>query len=302
MRNPVGTRRRAAAPVLLLVGVLVAVLGGAWWYARTGPAVLPFGESCEAVASDSVAQLDPEQAGNAALITTIAVRRKLPARAASIAIATAMQESKLRNIEYGDRDSLGLFQQRPSQGWGTKAQVLDPVHATNAFYDHLVKIDGFETMPITEVAQRIQRSAYPQAYAQHEPEARVLASALSGYSPAAFTCRLRDASTPTVSPVGGDGLTEAARAVATAATTETGLRAKAAAGGRGLTFAVGGDQRARRGWSLAQWAVARSGELDIVSVRTDGRVWNRADGKGWTRAADAPPAGTVQVTVAAAGG
>jgi hypothetical protein len=287
--------------VVLLVGVLVALLGGAWWYARGGPSVLPFGESCEAVASDSVAQLDPEQAGNAALIASVAVRRELPARAVSIAIATAMQESKLRNLEYGDRDSLGLFQQRPSKGWGTRAQVLDPVHATNAFYDELVKIDGFESMPITEVAQRIQRSAYPQAYAQHEPEARVLASALSGYSPAAFTCRLRQASTPTSSPVGDDGLTDNARAVATAATTEAGARARAAAGGRGLTFTVTGAQSGRRAWSLAQWAVARSGELEIVEVRTDGRVWDRTDGKGWKPATTTPvAAGTVQVTVAAA--
>jgi hypothetical protein len=302
MRGTTRSGRSSALPVVLLVGVLVAVLGGAWWYARGGPSVLPFGESCEAVASDSVAQLDPEQAGNAALIATLAVRRSLPARAASIAIATAMQESKLRNVEYGDRDSLGLFQQRPSQGWGTRAQVLDPVHATNAFYDHLVKIDGFESMPITEVAQRIQRSAYPQAYAQHEPEARVLASALSGYSPAAFTCRLRRASTPTSSPLGDDGLTANARAVAAAAATETGFRARAAAGGRALTFTVTGDQAARRAWSLAQWAVARSGELEVVAVRTDGRVWDRTDGKGWKRSTTPTAAGTVQVTVAAATG
>lgn len=300
MRSPHRSRGAATVPVLLLVAVLVAVLGGGWWYARSGgPAVLPFGESCEAVASSSVAQLDPEQAGNAALITSIAVRRKLPARAASIAIATAMQESKLRNIEYGDRDSLGLFQQRPSQGWGTPEQVLDPVYAANAFYDHLVRIDGFETMPITEVAQRIQRSAFPEAYAQHEPEARVLASALSGYSPAAFTCRLRDAATPTASPVGPDGLTATARAVAAASAKETGVKGKAAAGGRTVAFTVSGDQAARRGWSLAQWAVARSDGLQIVEVRTDGRVWKRSDGGGWQRSPAAPPAGTVQVTVAA---
>ena len=91
--------------------------------------------------------LATDQAANAALISAIAVRRGLPARAASIALATSMQESKLRNVGHGDQagpDSRGLFQQRPSQGWGTEAQVLDPYHATNAFYDALEKVPGYQ--------------------------------------------------------------------------------------------------------------------------------------------------------------
>ena len=126
----------------------------------------------------------------------VAVLRQLPARAATIAVATAMQESKLVNLDYGDRDSLGLFQQRPSQGWGTPEQVRDPVYATNAFYDVLVKIDGYRAMQITDVAQQVQRSAFPEAYADHEPDARVLASALSGHSPAAMSCTLDEDSRP----------------------------------------------------------------------------------------------------------
>ena len=94
------------------------------------------------------------------------MRRGLPARAASIALATAYQESKLRNLDHGDRDSLGLFQQRPSQGWGTAKQIQDPYYATNAFYDALVKIDGYQTMRITEAAQEVQRSGFPEAYAR----------------------------------------------------------------------------------------------------------------------------------------
>ena len=86
----------------------------------------------------------------------------MPARAASIALATAYQESKLYNIDYGDRDSVGLFQQRPSQGWGTVAQLTDPEFATNAFYDALAKVDGYREMEITVAAQEVQRSGLPR--------------------------------------------------------------------------------------------------------------------------------------------
>ena len=103
--------------------------------------------------------------------------------AVSIALATAYQESKIRNLSGGDRDSVGLFQQRPSQGWGTVAQIRDEHYAINKFYDALVKIDGYETMRITEAAQKVQRSGYPEAYEVHAPDARALASALDRLQP-----------------------------------------------------------------------------------------------------------------------
>ena len=136
--------------------------------------------------------LEPSQARYAGLITAIAVQRGMPARAATIALATAYQESDLRNLDGGDRDSAGLFQQRPSQGWGTLEQVRDPVYAANAFYDALAKVDGYEQLEITVAAQEVQRSGFPDAYADHEADARALASALSGNSPRAFSCRLGD--------------------------------------------------------------------------------------------------------------
>ncbi|WP_059387482.1 hypothetical protein, partial [Arthrobacter sp. Hiyo1] len=151
-------------------------------------------ERCVAVVGSDSYELATDQAANAALITAIAVQRGLPPRAATIAVATAMQESKLRNIGHGDEvgpDSRGLFQQRPSQGWGTEAEVMDPAYATNAFYDHLVKIPGYETMAITDAAQAVQHSAYPQAYAQQEPMGRAYASALTGHSERALDCTLR---------------------------------------------------------------------------------------------------------------
>ena len=179
--------------MVLFVGALSAtlVVVGVVNLLRDKP-IVPFlaSDLCTAEVDGHTVTLDLEQAEHAGLITAIGVSRGLPARAASIALATAYQESDLRNLDSGDRDSLGLFQQRPSQGWGTEEQVQDPVYATNAFYDALVKVDGYESMEITVAAQAVQRSAFPGAYADHERDARALASALTGNSRAAFTCRL----------------------------------------------------------------------------------------------------------------
>jgi murein DD-endopeptidase MepM/ murein hydrolase activator NlpD len=89
-------------------------------------------------------------------------------------VATAIQESDLRNLPGGPDDSVGLFQQRPSQGWGTAAQLLDPAYAASRFYDKLLTVDGWEQLPLTEAAQAVQRSAYPDAYARHEDDATQL--------------------------------------------------------------------------------------------------------------------------------
>lgn len=107
----------------------------------------------------------------ASIITNVARSRGLPPRAAVIGVATAMQESTLENINHGDLDSLGLFQQRPSQGWGTPAQVTDAVYASNKFYAGLEKIEDWQTKPLTKVAQAVQRSGFPDAYAKWEQSA-----------------------------------------------------------------------------------------------------------------------------------
>ncbi len=172
------------------VAVLALVVGVAWFTISNDrlPFVAP--DQCTAEVGDQVVVLDPSQAQYAGLIAAIAVQRGLPARAVSIALATAYQESGLRNLDGGDRDSAGLFQQRPSQGWGTREEVRDPVYATNAFYDALVQVAGYEELEITEAAQEVQRSGFPEAYADHEADARVLASALTGNSRAPSACRL----------------------------------------------------------------------------------------------------------------
>jgi hypothetical protein len=218
---------------------------------------------------------DPEQTGNAALVAAVSMKRGMPPRAATIALATAFQESKIRNIRYGDRDSVGLFQQRPSQGWGTTAQILDPVYATNAFYDALVKFKGYETADITQIAQRVQRSAYPEAYRDHEGQGRVLASTLTGHSPAGLTCRLDEAtrhSTP--ADVAAD-LSEQ-MGVASAVPGDGELTVKAA------------DQR--WAWAVAHWAVARAEQYGATHVSVGDRAWDRGDGEAWS-------AGTATTTV-----
>ncbi len=126
----------------------------------------------------SAITITSEQAGNAATIAAVGWERGLPDRAVVIALATAQQESGLRNIDYGDRDSLGLFQQRPSQGWGTEAQVQDPDYAAGIFYDRLVAVPGWDSGRLTEVAQAVQRSGFPEAYQKHEAMAIDLTAAL----------------------------------------------------------------------------------------------------------------------------
>ncbi|MFG1940335.1 C40 family peptidase [Micromonospora tulbaghiae] len=124
-----------------------------------------------------------EQVGNAAAIVAVGAELNVPRYGWEIAVATAMQESTLRNLGHlgaeNDHDSLGLFQQRPSQGWGTPEQILNPRYASRKFYERLLDIDGWQTMPLTQAAQAVQRSAFPDAYARWQSEAGQLVAAIS---------------------------------------------------------------------------------------------------------------------------
>jgi len=268
------TVRRAA--VVLVAATAIAA--GAFLATRQVAGRLGFDERCTARAAGTTAHLSLEQADNAASIAAVASRRGLPARAATIALATAMQESKLRNLDYGDRDSLGLFQQRPSQGWGTPSEVLNPVHAANSFFDELVKIGGYRTMDIGHAAQLVQRSGHPDAYAHHEPQARALASALMGYSPAAFTCTPRSSAVAGQDP-GRDGRTPRAEAAVTALDTAFGPQHPAAAADPrvvDLHYPIAQPDARRAGWASAQWLVAKASALKVSRVTFDGKIW-RAD-------------------------
>lgn len=265
-----GRRRRRWVGRIILPVILVLV-GGAAYIAYT-TLMTTLGEpSCRATAMGRSVTFSPEQTANASTITAIALKRNLPARAATVANATAIVESKLRNIRFGDRDSLGLFQQRPSQGWGTAAQVLDPVYATNKFYDALIKVRGYQGMAITKVAQEVQHSGFPQAYADHEEEGRILASTLSGHSPGGIGCRLDAA---TVSTTAGT--------IAARLTAELGVPATVQAG---VIRVTGRD--AQRAWATGSWAVAQAEADGITSVTVGDRTWTRARGKealSWHRA------------------
>jgi hypothetical protein len=140
------------------------------------------------------AGLDQAQTDNAAAIASAARQRGLPRRAVVVALATAMQESDLHNLANpavpeslgyphqgvgGDHDSIGLFQQRPSQGWGTVPELMDPAHSAGLFLDRLVKVPGWDSMSVTDAAQAVQRSAFPSAYQRHQPVAEQLAAALA---------------------------------------------------------------------------------------------------------------------------
>ncbi len=120
-----------------------------------------------------------KQIPNAKAIIATGIQKRVPARGQVIALATALQESTLINLDHGDRDSLGLFQQRPSQGWGTREQIMDPVYSSTKFYDGLLKIRDWEQMPLTVAAQKVQRSGFPDAYAKHEPLATALQQAIA---------------------------------------------------------------------------------------------------------------------------
>jgi hypothetical protein len=124
--------------------------------------------------------LDAEQITNAGLIVAAGQHLGIPEPGETIALATAMQESGLHNLNYGDRDSLGLFQQRPSQGWGTASQIMDPTYSATAFYKAPTQVSGWAAMPTTDAAQAVQRSAYPDAYAKWAQLAHDLATTLDG--------------------------------------------------------------------------------------------------------------------------
>ncbi|MFD7013935.1 C40 family peptidase [Streptomyces sp. NPDC059928] len=127
--------------------------------------------------------LPAEQVPNARTIVATGISLGIPARGQIVALATAMQESRLRNLNYGDRDSLGLFQQRPSQGWGTAEQIRDPVYASEKFYKALLQVSGWQQLTVTQAAQKVQRSGYPDAYAQWEPLASALQKAIAATFP-----------------------------------------------------------------------------------------------------------------------
>ncbi|MFI9807271.1 heavy metal transporter [Streptomyces sp. NPDC052301] len=281
---------RFAAALLVLCGVAAYLVVQ---YVTGGGGA----RGCEVVSASGDGasyEFTPEQAANAATIAAVGTGRGMPERAVTIALATALQESGLRNIEHGDRDSLGLFQQRPSQGWGSEQQIMDPTYAAGIFYAHLAKVQGYTDLPLTVAAQRVQRSGYPEAYAKHEPDATLLAAALTGHAAATLTCDGRpDAMASATGPdavraalvrdFGRDALQETGAEVGgtPVPSPSPSPSVTATAHGRTVTVPVpeGAERDAtgrgerERGWQLAQWAVANASSLHIQRVSYAGREW-----------------------------
>ncbi|MFK0262278.1 heavy metal transporter [Streptomyces angustmyceticus] len=290
---------RISAAVCVLIGLAVYLLVQ---YITAGPGAPRCTVRGEGDAK--AYELSPEQAANAATISAVGSSRGLPERAVTIALATAMQESGLRNIDFGDRDSVGLFQQRPSQDWGTVQKIMDPVYSAGEFYRHLENVPGYSRLPLTVAAQRVQHSGYPQAYAKHEANAAQLTGALTGRDRGAMTCT---ESRPVDSTAGGAAKVreKLQREFGPRVLPRAGVAGGRSAGdGRGVTIPVraaasmaAGDAQ-RRGWELATWAMAHSAELHIEQISYAGRTWTAADsGKGWQKrpAASAAAARDVRI-------
>ncbi|MFJ5938172.1 hypothetical protein [Streptomyces sp. NPDC093071] len=294
-----GRLARSAAALAVLLG-LASYVG---LHQMTGSKGTP---RCSVGSGDHRYEFTPEQASNAATISAVGTTRGLPERAVTIALATALQESALRNIGYGDRDSLGLFQQRPSMGWGTPEQIMDPVYSAGRFYAGLEKVPGYSRLPLTVAAQKVQKSGFPQAYAKHEPDAALLAAALTGRTPAGLSCtanpeegrpgdprkvraELIRAFGEKAAPTAVTGGPSAGRSAAEPPVLVVPVRPVAGAG-------AGADER--RGWELAQWAVARAEGLRITEVSYGDRVWRAGEALGgWSKPSGAPAAGGESVRI-----
>ena len=270
--------------MLLLAAIGYVAFGGPK-HSVTPPAPPP-PPGCQAGTGGAAIPLDTGQAGIAATIAGIAARHRLPQRAVTVALAAALQESQLQNLDYGDRDSVGVFQQRPSQGWGTTAEIEDPVYATTRFFAALVKVPGYTTMPVGQAAQDVQHSADGSAYEQWAGIATQLTGYFTGTWPAEVSCWYTPAGqgvqadlagalkqlTQTFGPQGKD-------AVLVRMTTDRSAKKK-----KERTTAVVHVQR-DGAWTVAAWLVAHAQQYGISQIRYAGYVWNAANGSmGWQRA------------------
>lgn len=260
--------------MLTVIAVLLAGAGYAAYtaYQRFVVQVLTV-PGCQAGTGDNAIALDFEQAANAATVAGVAVHQQLPSRALTVAYATAFQESKLENLSYGDRDSVGIFQQRPSQGWGTAAQLQDPAFAARAFFRVLVQVPKYEKIPVYEAAQAVQKSAYGYAYQQYAQTGAQLAAYYTNV-PHAVTCWYNPA-------------TQAADQGVSAKLNLSGAaeRLDQVFGMPGQGGALTGVTRIRSGsadlittvpgagWAVANWLVTNASSYGITQVSYAGYRW-----------------------------
>jgi hypothetical protein len=266
--------------LLALTSLLAAlVLTGCTEEARDSLRPSPTG--CYFASGAATAHLTAEQAANAATIAAVGLREGMDERAVAVAITTAMQESELVNVNYGHDDSLGLFQQRPSMGWGSEEELMDPVYASFKFYEKLQRTDGWEDMTLAQAAQAVQVSAYPDLYKQWEDEALVIASVFAGGQESGIGCVKGNADEVAADPA---ALAEAYANQWGAEVSET----------DGSTIVIDPSD-AVSGWNRAAWAVARSYDHAVASVAYGGMVWAAGEDAWAEPDADADGEAAVEV-------
>ncbi|AQP45120.1 hypothetical protein [Tessaracoccus flavus] len=272
---------RRSLVVALAAIVALAAVGVVAWQAYRAVVGSLTPQTCRVVLPDGGStSLSGEQARNAAIIVAASIERGLPERAAVVALATAYQESDIRNLDYGDRDSLGLFQQRPSYGWGTEEQIMDPWYSSGRFYEELVKFPGWESVDVNDMAQRVQRSGFPDAYRQHESKATAVAAALRGSAPETLSCLARDENPP--DPAAFSPVLEA-----------WGDQVTTTVEGDVVTITASSDIAL---WSAAHLALANTYESGLTAAVVGDREWTASD-HGWQPAATPAPPGTATLTL-----
>jgi hypothetical protein len=260
--------------VILVVVALIAVGAYAAYqaYGRYVQRLLTV-PGCQAGTGANAIGLDFAETADAADIAGVAARERLPREALTVAYATAWQESKLENLDYGDRDSVGIFQQRPSEGWGTTAELEDPSYAAGAFFGALVKIPGYAKLPVDVAAQNVQHSADGAAYEQYAASGAALAADMTA-APHAITCWYDPASQAASNGVSAklnlrgalSGFADAfGRPSAHGAVTSVKV---ASSGGSAVISAARGD-----GWTAADWLVANASSYGITQVSYGGYQW-----------------------------
>jgi hypothetical protein len=290
--------RRPLIVLAVIAALLAAAAYGAYTaYQRFVVQVLTV-PGCQAGVGDNAIPLDFGQAADAATIAGVAVREHLPSRALIVAYATAFQESKLENLGYGDRDSVGVFQQRPSEGWGTATELEDPAYAARAFFGALVKVPGYATIPVYEAAQAVQKSAYGYAYQQYAQTGAQLAADYTS-APHAVTCWYNPATQAASQGVSAKlNVTGAVKGLADAfgppGPDHVVTRVSQASAGKPATGAsVTVRPAAGKGWAVANWLVSSASSYGITRVSYAGYQWTAALSETSWQPDPAAPAGGI---------
>ena len=270
---PTKRRRRHLAPVILVTVVGLAAVGV--YIVGRGQVPTILGETgCTAGAGKAAVALDPEQAQIAATIAGVAHRRDMPSRAVTVAYAAAMQETHLHNLDFGDRDSVGIFQQRPSEGWGPASKLINPVYASTKFFQALARVHDYRRLPVYKAAQAVQHSADGYAYAQYQLMAAKLTAAFTGTSPRAVWCW------PPGGTAGTAQFTAARRALVQTFGRLPAHSAATAGDARSLLVRA---SQAPIGWAVAAWLVTHAAQYRLSNVSYAGFRWSASQGEGWTK-------------------